>query len=174
MSSSHRPNRIHSVPHYPAEDSKLRASDLKIRRGGNCPNSLEVLQQLIGVCDAARLYLVSSLPRESSLATKRIISSFGDNTQVDFKHCLFRQEHVEAASSYIIRSGRTGSRTLVNYNDLPEITPNELDAIIQSFNADEETWWHFEVSLAVKPSPRRLKDDRSQRGHGRAAYPRRH
>ncbi|KAH6626184.1 hypothetical protein B0J18DRAFT_408543 [Chaetomium sp. MPI-SDFR-AT-0129] len=38
---------ILTIPHFPTEDSKLRATALQVRRGGNCPNSLEVLAQLL-------------------------------------------------------------------------------------------------------------------------------
>ena len=38
---------ILEVPRYPEEDSKLRATSFTKRRGGNTPNTLEVLQQLV-------------------------------------------------------------------------------------------------------------------------------
>jgi ketohexokinase len=54
-----------SVPHYPQEDEKLRATNIVQRRGGNGPNTLEVLQQLIGRGDNEEepsLVLCSVLP----------------------------------------------------------------------------------------------------------------
>jgi hypothetical protein len=146
----------HSVPHYLEEDEKLRASSLKIRRGGNCPNSLEVFQQLAQPQDAVRMYLVSPLPSESSPATQRVKASFGESSPVSLEHCLYREMHTEAASSYIIRSEQTGSRTIVNYNNLPEMTIGEFEAIVRRFSSDDETWWHFEVSpfsLSFRPKP---------------------
>lgn len=93
-----------------------------------------------------RLYLVSSLPATSSAATQRIKASFDrGGGRVDFRHCLFRAAHVEAASCYVLRSEETGSRTMVNYNDLPEMTMGEFEGVARGFGADEETWWHFEV-----------------------------
>ncbi|KAL7931154.1 Ribokinase-like protein [Trichoderma chlorosporum] len=133
-----------SVPQYPQEDAKQRASSLEVRRGGNCPNSLEVLQQLVGPQDALRMYLVSPLPSESSPATQRIKASFGESSPVSFQHCLYRETHTQAASSYIFRSKQTGSRTIINYNDLPEMTVGEFESIVQRFRASDETWWHFE------------------------------
>ncbi|XEU96595.1 hypothetical protein FSHL1_001880 [Fusarium sambucinum] len=133
-----------SVPFFPSEDAKLRATSLNIRRGGNCPNSLQVLEQLLAEHDDLQLHLVSPLPDVSSSATKRVVSSFGPQSKIDFSHCLYRHESTEAASSYIIRSEASGSRTLVNYNDLPEMTEYEFGNIAQSFGADQETWWHFE------------------------------
>ncbi|KAM5342602.1 hypothetical protein ACJ41O_013568 [Fusarium nematophilum] len=133
------------VPFFPSEDSKLRATSLNIRRGGNCPNSLEVLEQLLTERDVLEVHLVSPLPSASSPATRRIISSFGPVSKIDFRHCLYREESTEAASSYIIRSEASGSRTLVNYNDLPEMTVEEFEPIVRSFAPTHETWWHFEV-----------------------------
>lgn len=140
------------MPSYPDEDSKLRASSLSIRRGGNCPNSLEVLEQLLTPQDGIQPYLLSCLPSNTSAATRRIISSFGQDSRVDFSHCIYRRENTEAASSYIIRSEATGSRTLVNYNDLQEMTVQEFEAVVRGFCADQDTWWHFEVCHAVRPA----------------------
>ena len=136
-----------SVPHYPEEDSKLRATSLRERRGGNCPNSLEVLQQLVRDEDGLHAFLVSSLPEEQSPATRRIVASFGEGTRINFDHCLCRSGYTEAASSYVIRSEESGSRTLVNYNNLPDITLQEFQEVLQRFSSyGEDTWWHFEVS----------------------------
>lgn len=191
---------------------------MQVRRGGNCPNTVEVLQQLllsgggldtsssqtqqVSAADAAavtplpskqqqpqqqlKLHLVSILPDVESSATRKILSSFATPpalqsspsydseslsesvtgaapttaTSVDFGHCLYRKGHDEAASSYIIRSGATGSRTIVNYNDLPEMTTDEFVNIVHGFAAmpedqshdgstsnlfGEDYWWHFEV-----------------------------
>ncbi|KAK2698686.1 hypothetical protein QWA68_002635 [Fusarium oxysporum] len=133
-----------AVPFFPSEDSKLRATSLNIRRGGNCPNSLQVLEQLLSEHDTLKLHLVSPLPAAASSATQRVISSFGAQSNIDFNHCVYREESTEAASSYIIRSEASGSRTLVNYNDLLEMTEDEFGNIARSFNPDQEIWWHFE------------------------------
>ncbi|KAM3512838.1 hypothetical protein MY11210_003543 [Beauveria gryllotalpidicola] len=157
---------ILTVPHYPEEDTKLRASNLEIRRGGNCANSLEVLQQLIvRPADAAakkdddvpddssrpdetakqnRLYLLACLPKQDSPATRQVVQSFGSGTPISFKHCLYRAGAADAASSYIIRSSETGSRTIVNYNALEEMTAAEFEAVARDFEAEGQSWWHFE------------------------------
>ncbi|OAQ63406.2 hypothetical protein VFPPC_09892 [Pochonia chlamydosporia 170] len=136
------------VPHFPEEDAKLRATNLTIRRGGNCPNSLEVLQQLVTDKDNVKLHLVSCLPRQDAPSTRRILSSFGTASGINFGHCIYRQDHTEAASSYVIRSRESDSRTIVNYNGLPEMTCDEFAAIVREFDQHhrgEQTWWHFEV-----------------------------
>lgn len=139
---------ILSVPFFPTEDSKLRATTLNIRRGGNCPNSIQVLEQLFTEQDAVQPYLVSCLPNASSPASRRIAASFGPSSKLDLRHCIYHEAKSEAASSYIIRSLETGSRTLVNYNDLPEMTMEQFETITRRFSPDQETWWHFEVSPA--------------------------
>ncbi|KAI1738535.1 Ribokinase-like protein [Xylaria scruposa] len=137
---------ILSVPHYPAEDSKLRASSLQVRRGGNCPNTLEVLQQLLQGNDESvkvRPYLVTCLPSRHAPATMQIIESFGVDSPVDLSRCIFRDEHEQPASSYIIRSSATGSRTLVNYNELAEMSFHEFVAAAEGVGG-EDAWFHFE------------------------------
>ncbi|RDA84777.1 hypothetical protein CP532_1009 [Ophiocordyceps camponoti-leonardi (nom. inval.)] len=128
----------------------LRATSLVIRRGGNCANTLEVLQQLLlldGDGHNVRPHLVSVLPSRSSAATRRIIASMGDESPVDFSHCLYRDGYDEPAASYIIRSQASTSRTIVNHSNLPEMTADEFNAVISALAADDaedDSWWHFE------------------------------
>ncbi|KAK0615966.1 Ribokinase-like protein [Bombardia bombarda] len=161
---------ILTVPHFPEEDSKLRATSMQVRRGGNCPNTLEVLQQLLPLSShppraadekdteeviTVTPHLIACLPNAQSTATRKIKSSFAhaqrrpDTPIVDLSRCLYRREHDEAASSYIIRSGQTGSRTIVNFNDLPDMTVAEFQDIADNFarehgGNDNDCWWHFE------------------------------
>ncbi|KAK1993040.1 D-sorbose [Colletotrichum falcatum] len=153
---------VMSVPHFPGEDSKLRAASLRVRRGGNCPNTLEVLQQLLARDLPAssppaslQMHLVSPLPGRRSQATAQIIASLRpaaedasrteDGTAaIDFDHCLFREGHQAPASSYVIRSEATGTRTIINHNDLPEMTVQEFLRVAEAFRGLGRTWWHFE------------------------------
>lgn len=67
-------------------------------------------------------------------------------------HCFFRDGFDEAASSYIIRSAVDDTRTIVNYNDLPEMTADEFGTVVARFqDLGEETWWHFEVCHGAVP-----------------------
>lgn len=109
-----------SVPHFPQEDAKLRATALQIRRGGNCPNTLEVLQQLLllppkptGTSTSTsttkqhvKTHLISCLPAADAPATRQVLESFGcgdeDGCRLhrpDFSRCLYREGRREAASS---------------------------------------------------------------------------
>jgi ketohexokinase len=76
------------------------------------------------------------------------MSSFGTRlgSAICFDHCLYREGREEAASSYIIRSSETGSRTIVNFNSLPEMSVGEFVRIADVFTEHgNECWWHFEV-----------------------------
>jgi len=198
---------ILTVPYFPDEDSKLRATSLQVRRGGNCPNTLEVFHQLAQhqqhhpastghVPTPVKTHLISSLPSHNSTATKEILSSFdpagdpptdqasetvpGDGiststpaptpsalsrpspdtgssimegSTLSFTHCLYREDHASPASSYIVRSNETGSRTIINFNDLPEMTGGEfvkvagdiLKEVREGEGEGRGCWWHFEV-----------------------------
>jgi len=141
------------VPYYPQEDSKLRATQIIRRRGGNCPNSLEVIYQLltrnhdIKAGDKTQAHLVSALPDAQSSVTAEIKSSFGQggDHSIDFSTCIHREGVVSAASSYIIRSEATSSRTIVNFNDLAEMTSDEFAQQAGKISPDEDSLWHFEV-----------------------------
>ncbi|KAF3002813.1 hypothetical protein E8E14_005066 [Neopestalotiopsis sp. 37M] len=136
------------VPFFPDEDSKLRASSLTVRRGGNCPNSLEVLQQLLDRQPGHNVtpYLISALPSAESPAAAKIRESFGKGSIVNLEKCIYHPGYSEPASSYIIRSEATGSRTLVNYNDLPEATVDDFKSVANDLLlGGGRTWWHFEV-----------------------------
>ncbi|KAK8041377.1 Ribokinase-like protein [Apiospora phragmitis] len=139
---------ILSVPRFPEEDSKLRATSLSVRRGGNCPNSLEVLQQLLKAQEQqshkVKPYLISCLPAAEAPASARVRDSFGPDSTVDFTRCIYREQHDQPASSYIIRSEATGTRTLVNYNDLPEMSVHEFQTAIEGLGHQDDMWVHFE------------------------------
>lgn len=142
------------TPHYPSEDEKLRASTLSRRRGGNCPNSLEVLQQLLEHDsrssnnnntpnpDSLNLNLVAVLPARSSVATQQIRAAF--EPRVSLENSINRESFTEPASSYIIKSLDSGTRTIVNYNELPEMTFEEFKGVADGLGG-RARWFHFEV-----------------------------
>ncbi|KAL4972565.1 Ribokinase-like protein [Aspergillus desertorum] len=135
---------ILTTPYYPGEDDKLRATSISRRRGGNCPNTLEVLQQLVAQASPGQktpLNLIAVLPAQTSVASKQIRGAF--EPQVSLSHCIYRQEFEEPASSYIIKSRASGSRTIVNYNELPEMRLEEFIRIADKMGT-EASWYHFE------------------------------
>ncbi|CAG8890596.1 unnamed protein product [Penicillium egyptiacum] len=116
------------------------------RRGGNCPNTLEVLGQLLqyGPSSAeSSLNLITVLPSKTSVASQQIQASLGNKVRLD--SCIYREIFSEPASSYIITSQATGSRTIVNYNELPEMTCAEFATAVESLLAvTGRPWFHFE------------------------------
>ncbi|CAN8095839.1 unnamed protein product [Discula destructiva] len=133
---------ILNIPNYPVEDAKLRATSIKTRRGGNCGNSLEVLEQYVP--EDLGLHLVTVLPNRESAATKKVLSSFS-GTRVDVSHSVYREHQTEAASCYVLQSQATGSRTILSHNDLDDMTLEEFIDIAAAFkDRDGQTRWHFE------------------------------
>ncbi|KAJ5754095.1 uncharacterized protein N7511_008248 [Penicillium nucicola] len=137
---------ILTVPYYPGEDEKLRASTISHRRGGNCPNTLEVLGQLVerGLSDEKlSLNLITVLPSRSSEASQLLKKSLGKQVQLD--NCIYREQFNEPASSYVIKSQKTGSRTIVNHNELPDMTLEEFKMAVESMRGvANKSWFHFE------------------------------
>lgn len=132
-----------SVDYYPSEDEKLRASKLSRRRGGNCPNSLEVLQQLVEFSQSnLSLGLIAVLPERQSHNAAFIRDSLGSS--VDCNNCIYREDTSEPASCYVIQSQQTGSRTIVNYNGLCDMTFEEFVTCVEHIEL-ENCWFHFEV-----------------------------
>ncbi|KAE8553095.1 hypothetical protein EYB25_004474 [Talaromyces marneffei] len=137
---------ILSVDHYPEEDEKLRASSLTRRRGGNCPNSLEVIQQLINLSQLKlSLNLISVLPALESASTRFIKQTLGPD--VNCNSCIYRPDSTEPASAYVINSQRTGSRTIVSYNELPQMTLDEFSSSVEKLEHTEKTYFHFEGTM---------------------------
>ena len=122
----------------------MRASTITKRRGGNSPNALEVLQQLVDRLDGPliSLALCAVLPSDSSPAYREIRSSF--DPSIDLTYCICREDCDEPASSYIIRSRAADSRTIINYNGLREMSCDEFVAVANKLG-DKIGWCHFEV-----------------------------
>lgn len=84
------------------------------------------------------------LPAKTSPASKLVRDSLSD--RVNTQHCIYREDHTEPASSYIIKTENTGSRTIVNYNELPEMTLQEFQSTVTTGIAEDgaRMWFHFE------------------------------
>lgn len=88
--------------------------------------------------------LLSVLPAKTSPGTKTVRESLSD--RVNIQHCIYRENHIEPASSYIIKSDNTGSRTIVNHNELPEMTLGEFQDAVETgiHQTGKRMWFHFE------------------------------
>jgi ketohexokinase len=76
--------------------------------------------------------------------------------------CLYRDEASEAGSSYIIKNAAEGTRTIVSYNELEEMSLDEFavkaDLMVartyKPWKDNDMIWYHFEVWC-----PKRIQDD---------------
>ncbi|MGE5154395.1 MAG: PfkB family carbohydrate kinase [Bdellovibrio bacteriovorus] len=122
---------INTVASYPVEDAEVRALSQRRARGGNAANTLEVLAQLGHRCrwtgtlgaDAAADFI------RADLALR----------QIDIRHRVSVPCGV-TPTSYITLSRATGSRTIVHYRDLPELTAADFARL----PLGDLDWIHFE------------------------------
>jgi len=122
---------VNEVAAYPAEDTELRALERRIVRGGNAANTLAVLSQLGHACawagtlgdDAEGAQVLQDLERRG----------------IDTGACVLHPRG-STPTSYVILSRAGGSRTIVNYRDLPELAAIDFARI----RLDGYDWAHFE------------------------------
>ena len=98
-----------SLPWYPEEDHKLRATGLTTRVGGNLPNTLDVLSQVVAPADRLVFVSVYAEKAVSKRLTDTLVEKSVEITGI-WRDCP------ENPRSWILRSERSGSRTIVNYN----------------------------------------------------------
>jgi ketohexokinase len=124
-----------------------------------------VLQQLGEDEDSAHLIFLGTLPSRTSPATKLITDSLPG---IDLRHCIYREESQEASSSYIIKSEAADSRTIVNYNELKEMSVDEFveaaKRIANGVATGAQFWFHFEVCWCVAWIDRRIVIQELRRG----------
>lgn len=122
---------INSVEHYPQEDEELRAVSQRMVTGGNATNTLTVLAQAGYACEFAGVLAndhegrrIRLMMQEQGIETRRA------------------QLIKEGASpvSYITLNQQTGSRTIVHYRDLPELSAEHF--LQHDFGGYD--WLHFE------------------------------
>ncbi|MDH5472148.1 MAG: PfkB family carbohydrate kinase [Gammaproteobacteria bacterium] len=122
---------INTVSSYPEEDSETRALSQEIRRGGNASNTATVLSQLGHDC-----VIASTLSNDQS--GQFLLKDLHQNRiQIDTSFCLNRYT---TPVSYITLNNNNGSRTIIHYRNLPELTFNQFDSI----NLEKYNWLHFE------------------------------
>jgi len=129
---------VNEVAAYPPEDAEVRALAQRQVRGGNVTNSLVALSQLGHTCawagtlgdDSASGLILADLER------------YAIDTRLAFRH-----PGRSTPTSYIALSRATGTRTIVHYRDLPELSAAELDAglaIQWDWLGAGCRWVHFE------------------------------
>ncbi|WP_296806044.1 PfkB family carbohydrate kinase [Thiocapsa sp.] len=122
---------VNEVEVYPAEDDEVRALAMRRVRGGNVTNSLAVLSQLGHPC--------------------RWVGTLGDDPAADLILADLAGHGIEAKDAVRVPGGTTpissillsragGSRTIVHFRDLPELSADDFGRV----SLDGLAWVHFE------------------------------
>lgn len=121
---------VNTVSHYPLEDEELRASEQDRRQGGNAANTANMLAQHSD--DVSLLSVIADDADGQWLA--RQLGASGINTD----YCPTVSG--TTPTSYITRNQKTGSRTIVHYRDLPEMSYAQFEQVdLKAFDT-----FHFE------------------------------
>ncbi|MGV6817332.1 MAG: PfkB family carbohydrate kinase [Thiotrichales bacterium] len=130
---------VNTVPHYPLEDEELRAIGQQRRLGGNAANTAQILAQ-----HGDSVSLLSAIADDGEGAW--ILQQLKDeNVQAEDCPVL----NGVTPTSYITLNKKTGSRTIVHYRKLPELSFAQFTKI----KLDEFSAFHFEgrnISELVK------------------------
>lgn len=121
---------INLVDHYPLEDEEMRASAQEIRPGGNAANTAAVLAQHGHETD-----FLGTIARDT--AGESLLEAL-HSRQINTQHCP-RLPGVTPVS-YITLNQLNGSRTIVHYRNLPELSASQFP-LNDVTNYD---WLHFE------------------------------
>ena len=122
---------INLVSQYPSENDEIRALQQQFRRGGNAANSADVLSQL-----GHKVTLNCSLAQDSSA---QFIRNDLERRHIDVISEATSQT-ASTPTSYITLNQSNGSRTIVHYRDLAELSFKHFDRL----DLDSFDWFHFE------------------------------
>ncbi|RMG58640.1 MAG: carbohydrate kinase [Gammaproteobacteria bacterium] len=122
---------INRVPHYPQEDEELRAIGQRRSLGGNAANTAALLAEL-----GHEAWLCATLGDDpASVEIEHRLQARSVNTQA-LQHVADGQ----APTSFVTLNAANGSRTIVHWRDLPELSATHfLDLPLEQFDA-----FHFE------------------------------
>jgi len=124
-------DHVSIVTHYPQENSEQRAQTIYQQLGGNCTNTLNVLAQCHHQCS-----LVSTIANDAE--GKSLIHAL-QQRKINTQHLQTIQKGTTPRSQVWV-SADTGSRTIVHYRDLAEVSFEHFARIeIEQFD-----WLHFE------------------------------
>lgn len=123
---------INHVEHYPNENSEIRAQKQNIHVGGNASNSAIVLQQLN--CD---VHLLAACADDAGAQhIFKELASQGIDT-----HLCPVQENSTTPTSYITINAENGSRSIIHFRDLNELSYSAFSQVDLSLYR----WLHFEA-----------------------------
>jgi len=141
---------INSVEGYPDEDAEVRASTQHVSRGGNVCNTLTVLSQFKHKCYWSGITCTDS-------DTHFILDDLQKN-QIDYSYA----QHLNSGkvpTSYITLNRLSGSRTIVHYRNLPELSYQ----FFRTLKIPKCDWFHFEA--------REINETRRMIEHVQHIYP---
>ena len=121
---------IFTLTRFPAEDSELRAEELRTNPGGNAANTLVVLSQLGHACAFGGV--LADGP-DSTPITERL-----DRHRIDLTAC--RRVPGRPPTSCVLLNREQSTRTIVHYRDLPEYG----DEYFRQIDLAQFDWVHFE------------------------------
>lgn len=124
-------DQVWTLEHFPQQDEEMRALESTRVLGGNACNSAQILAKL-----GNNVELVSSLASDSAAQwILQALSGLGISTNFCVQH-----DDCHSAQSSIWLNSQNGSRTIVHYRDLPELSIDELKAVPFL----DYSWIHFE------------------------------
>jgi ketohexokinase len=123
-------DHVLDVADYPAEDTESRALASASAPGGNAANTARILAQAGHRTDLAAVIALDA----DGEALVRMLDGFAVGVTPCVRHAG------RTPISHVLRSRRSGSRTIVHYRDLPELTAAEY----QRIELAAYDWFHFE------------------------------
>ncbi|MGI5865298.1 MAG: PfkB family carbohydrate kinase [Myxococcales bacterium] len=125
------------VEGYPREDTKVRALERRVRRGGNAATALTVLSDLGHEC---RFAGVLGEDREAELILADLKAS-----RVDASACRV-VPGAPTLTSEVILNRATGSRTIIHHRELPELSFADFERL----ELESLDWIHFDGRNAAE------------------------
>lgn len=122
---------VQIVDRYPQEDDECRARGQYLWRGGNATNSLVVLDQLGHDCR----WLGTLADDDLAEVIRRDL----DANRVDYSACPVHANAV-TPTSHVTLNRHSGSRTILHYRDLPELSAADTASI----DPAKLDWLHVE------------------------------
>eukprot|EP00731_Ephydatia_muelleri_P029331 Em0020g975a len=122
---------INFCDRYPKEDEDIRAIDQKWSQGGNATNTSLVLTLLGRECELLAT-VGAGMETEFTLAAL-------DRLGISHGNCV-HHSHCRLPTSYVVINRGTGSRTIVHYRNLPELSAADFIKL----DISKYGWIHFE------------------------------
>jgi ketohexokinase len=121
---------INTVTHYPQEDEEIRACSQRVTVGGNATNTAMILSSFKHRCE-----VVSTLAQDQAADMLKGLLS---ERSITLTHCQICEG--STPTSYITLNQSNGSRSIVHYRNLAELSAEHFCQI----PVERYDWLHFE------------------------------